>query len=147
MNVEFVDRWCAISMIKSGEMDNFNLISINDTTKDLEYMRSLRDDDDDAIFVKFQDEDSELSGFTEELADSLNMFIDESFKKKKDIIVHCFAGVSRSGAVAKYINEYYGLGDRYLEDYVGHNKHVYYTMLEAQGVETLRSYYKILENN
>jgi hypothetical protein len=43
-------------------------------------------------------------------------------------------GVSRSGAVAKWINDYYGLDNRYLNEYYHHNRYVYDTLMSVCGV-------------
>lgn len=51
-----------------------------------------------------------LDYISEEQADRLFEFIAKH--KKKNFIVHCHAGISRSGAVAKFICEYKGLSEK-----------------------------------
>ena len=52
--------------------------------------------------------------FDEIDANAIISFLNENLtKSKKGIIVHCTAGVSRSGAVGSVLNEYY---NRFLED-------------------------------
>lgn len=59
-----------------------------------------------------------------------------------DIIVHCFACVSRSGAVAKWINDYLAKRpEQYLTDYKGYNRYVYQMLESAHGV-SLKDYYE-----
>lgn len=151
MQVKFVDRGTAKRLINNEFFLNnkCDFISISDTHSEVKQMRSLwfenKDDANAALFLKFQDIDDNSSGFTDKDAQRVVNFVQESFVKNKDVYVHCFAGISRSGAVAKFVNEYWGLGDDYLETYAGHNRHIYYKLLENAGVPTLRQYYANLE--
>lgn len=151
MKIKFVDRGTAKRLIRDGYFDRniCDFISISDTNSEATEMRELwidnKVDNNAAVFLRFQDIDDLSSGFTEQKAKRIVNFLQESYVKRKDVIVHCFAGISRSGAVAKFANEYWGLGDQYLEDYKGHNIHVYYTLLEAAEVPTQRQYYAELE--
>lgn len=151
-SVKFVSRAEALRLILSGyfENNNVDLISVSDTNSEKQQMRKAwlenKADSTAALFLNFADIASDQSGFTENKAKQIISFVNTSHAKKKDVIVHCFAGISRSGAIAKFINEYFMLGDTYLEDYVGHNHWVYYTLLEAANIPTMRSYYANLEN-
>jgi predicted protein tyrosine phosphatase len=49
-------------------------------------------------------------------------------EKVEGILVHCYAGISRSAAVAKWISERHGL--TFPVDYDQYNKHVYTTLAE-----------------
>jgi protein tyrosine phosphatase len=146
-----VSRAEAIKLVLSGyfEKNAVDFISISDTNSEKNQMRDMwvanKSAESAAIFLNFADISSDQSGFTENKAKTIVSFVDESFRRKKDVIVHCFAGISRSGAVAKFVNEYFMLGDEYLESYAGHNHWVYYTLLEAANIPTLRSYYTNLE--
>ena len=150
-NIKFVDRATAKRLIRDGYFDRniCDFISISDTNSEAAEMRELwldnKIDNNAAIFLRFQDIDNPSSGFHEGKAKRVVNFLQESYVKRKDVIVHCFAGISRSGAVAKFANEYWGLGDEYLETYKGHNIHIYYTLLEAAEVPTQRQYYADLE--
>jgi len=150
-NISFVDRGTAKRLIRDGYFDRniCDFISISDTNPEAAEMRELwldnKIDSNAAIFLRFQDIDDLSSGFNEHKAKRVIDFLQESYVKRKDVVVHCFAGISRSGAVAKFANEYWGLGDQYLEDYRGHNIHIYYTLLEAANVPTQRQYYAELE--
>lgn len=151
MKVKFVSRGDARQYVNMGyfaERD-CDFISISDTHKEAKEMKELwlenKQDSNAALFLRFQDIDDGSSGFDRKKAETIVNFVEQSFKKKKNVIVHCFAGISRSGAVAKFINDYYGLEDEYLETYRGHNLWVYYTLLEVAGVPTLRQYYTDLE--
>lgn len=150
-NIRFVDRGTAKRLIRDGYFDRniCDFISISDTNSEAAEMRELwldnKIDNNAAVFLRFQDVDDGSGGFTDQKAKRIVNFLQESYVKRKDVIVHCFAGISRSGAVAKFANEYWGLGDQYLEDYKGHNIHVYYTLLEAAEVPTQRQYYAELE--
>lgn len=149
-NVQFVDRWTAKKLIKSRSLYNTHIISVNDTLSELKEMKYISEnngfDRDSAKFLFFRDIDNADSGFTVRTAEQIIEFADYSVKSNKNILVHCFAGISRSGAIAKFINEHWMLGDLYLENYAGHNHYIYNTLLETAGVETMRSYYTKLEN-
>lgn len=151
MNIKFVDRGTAKRMTEAGHfaLTTTDFISISDTHREAQQMRELwmdnKVDANAALFLKFADIDDNSSGFTDKDAERVIDFAQESFVKRKDIIVHCFAGISRSGAVAKFINEYWGLGNEYLETYAGHNRHIYYKLLEQAGVPTMRQHYAKLE--
>lgn len=151
VTVKFISRSDAKVIIEEGyfKSSGYDLISISDTNKEKEEMRDMwknnKCGNNAALFFNFQDIDDRSSGFNSHKARQIIDFVEESVKKGKHIIVHCFLGVSRSGGVAKFINDYWMLGDKYLEDYQGHNRWVYYELLEEAGVETLRSYYNDLE--
>lgn len=83
-------------------------------------------------FVSMTFPDDEKS-FDKLLAEKLFSEIDEAYEAGiQRFIVHCWAGVSRSGAIAKYINDFYGEGENHpiLGNYKVYNKRVY-TMLES----------------
>ena len=151
MNVTFVSRADALAMIEQGYFADgkTDLISISDTNKEKQAVRAAwlanKADANAAIFLNFLDINDIACQLTDAKAQRIVDFSTSTFRKRKDLVVHCYMGISRSGAVAKFVNDYWGLGDRYLEDYVGHNKYVYYTLLERAGVPTLRSYYAALE--
>ena len=152
MQIKFIDRGTAKRNIENGAfaLNQLDLISISDTWSEAQQMRELwldnKIDTNAALFLKFADIDDNSSGFTDKDAERVVNFVQESFVKRKDVVVHCFAGISRSGAVAKFVNEYWGLGDEFLEAYAGHNRHIFYKLLEAAGVPTLRQYYSNLED-
>jgi protein tyrosine phosphatase len=65
----------------------------------------------------------------------------------KELVVHCAAGISRSGAVAKFANIYLGLDIPKLNNYDMHNIYVFNTLCDCAGIETQQSYYKGLEKD
>ena len=72
------------------------------------------------------------TAFEKHQASVLVEMIDEAYEEgMRRFVVHCWAGVSRSGAIAKFINDFYGEGEYHpiLGDYKVYNKRVY-TMLE-----------------
>lgn len=152
MVINFTDRRKAKALINLGyfSLRDEDLISISDTNKEKKEIRDMwmsnKKDSNAAIFLNFEDVDGIESGLTESKAKQIIKFAEKSHKKKKNITIHCFAGISRSGAVAKFINEYFMEGNEYLENYQGHNRYVYYTLLETAGIQTMRSYYKELES-
>lgn len=71
-------------------------------------------DSDDALGYKL---------FSKEDAQAVLSFVEETASKVDGILVHCFAGVSRSAAIAKCIAELYGL--YFPESYSIYNKQIY----------------------
>lgn len=107
------------------------VISINDNESEREEIFDLLSDIG-VRFVSMTFLDDEKS-FDKLLAEHLFSEIDEAYEDGIErFIVHCWAGVSRSGAIAKYINDFYGEGKNHpiLGKYKVYNKRVY-TMLES----------------
>jgi len=83
---------------------------------------------DHRIRLYFQDVDSDTPGsFTRWHANSIYLFLNELPKEIDTIYVHCFAGVSRSAAVTKYIAERYNIEEALEEfrSYTLYNKRIY----------------------
>ncbi len=80
----------------------------------------------DSIQLEFEDaDDSNPNCFSEEQAEILFNFINKNRNKK--LIIHCTAGVSRSAAVALFIEEYL-LGNQielHRSSYCNYNRHVF----------------------
>jgi predicted protein tyrosine phosphatase len=74
-----------------GNKTNVKVLFFDDTEKDLETT---------------SDKKRSVKAFTEEQTTELLEFI-ESNKDKETCIVHCAAGISRSGAVGTFITEYF----------------------------------------
>lgn len=142
--VNFISRLEATKLIESGLPEKTVLISISDTNQEREEIINLCDGNINIFTTVFKDIDTQESGFTVELAKGMQEFIDQAIANKMDIVVHCLAGVSRSGAIAKWINDYYGLNDWYLNEYKGHNRYVYEVMNEAAGC-SLAAWYRDME--
>jgi len=140
--VEFMSRGDMKRFIRSREHlnDNMAIISINDTPYEYDEMLELLEGSNFTIAVFADSDDND--GISPLQAKCLLSFIDENHDK--DFYVHCFMGVSRSGAVAKFINEYLDRGHMYLEDYNGYNRRVYNSLLAAAGM-SLAAYYEELE--
>jgi len=67
--------------------------------------------------------------FSEQQARDIIEFVEFcSDEKLEGILVHCFAGISRSAAVAKWISDKYDLS--FPKDYDQYNKHVYQVLRE-----------------
>lgn len=146
-------RELAISCINSGvfKTAGYDLISISDTWREQNEMYKLwlgnKCHENAGLFLKFNDIPGIESGFSYLDANKIIRFSEESMRKNKNIIVHCYVGISRSAAVAKFINEYHNLNIESLDDYRLHNRWIYYTLLEEAGVPTLRQFYKEQEND
>lgn len=138
--INFVSRQQMKQAMEYEFDSNLAIISISDTKVEMEEMNSLLSNSQcDYLCLWFADSE-ESDGITDEQAKYILSFINH----KNDFMIHCFAGVSRSGAVAKFINEYYEHGHMWLEDYQGHNKRVYNKLMAAAGL-SLAAYYEELE--
>ena len=147
MKVVFVSRCDMIKLIKNKSLRSVCIVSVSDNNREKQEMYNLCKEYSQGLckaFVNFPDVEDGVC-LTDKKIKQILRVCDYAFKNKLDIVVHCFLGVSRSGAIAKYINDYYMLGDTYLEDYTGHNKNLYYALMEASGVMTQRQYYKSME--
>jgi protein-tyrosine phosphatase len=141
--VKFIDR----GAFKRGVMndsftENDALISISCTEDEMKEINSyllFYRPNSKSFLCHFFDNDQ---GVDEETAKKLVKFIEQN--AQKNFVVHCFMGVSRSGAVAKFINEYYGLNDPVLENYKNYNQQVF-NQLNAVIGRDLASYYAELE--
>ena len=88
--------------------DNIMLISIMDTHSSEDPW--FEKNHSNVINLSFDDVEEDMQGakaFSEAQARKLFKFIDEN-KEKESCIVHCSAGISRSGAVGTFVNGYCG---------------------------------------
>ncbi len=69
----------------------------------------------ESLLLHFDDivEEDDAGAFSQADALSIRKFADKAIADKKDLIIHCAAGVSRSGAVGSVLNDY---ANRYLAD-------------------------------
>jgi predicted protein tyrosine phosphatase len=154
MNIVFMPRQQVKGLIYKGyfEQPDVSLISISTTFSERAEMQRLwtvkSAFDSKALFLDFMDEDGVNSLFTLFKARSIIEFLD---KLKdfgcKELVVHCDAGISRSGAVVKFANIYLGLDIPKLNKYDMHNIYVFNTLCDCAGIETQQSYYKDLEKD
>lgn len=107
------------------------VISISDFESERYAMEEfLKSFTKNSILQVFSDDES---SFQKEQAEVLVNAIDKAYEDGiRRFVVHCWAGVSRSGAIAKFINDFYGEGEDHpiLGKYKVYNKRVY-TMLES----------------
>lgn len=144
--VTHMSRFDMKRMLKNKEVpDNTVIISINDTDGEESEIISLWDDYHNySNLVTYIFKDDEES-FSELQANCIVEDVEFAKNYGKNIIVHCFAGVSRSAAVAKWINDYLKLGIEKYNDYTQHNKHVYDTLCKVSGVENINNYYREMQ--
>ena len=133
LKLQFVSRETVLNALRQKQVaDGTYVISINDTFADsievtknvLAYAPSIKL----KTFV-FPDEEIGIAS----AADA-------------PILVHCLMGVSRSGAVAKFLNEYLDIGNWFLESYHNHNKSIYNSLAAAAGT-SLAAMYEELERS
>jgi len=119
------------------------IISISDTDEErqeiLEHLDDREIPSDQYLALTFPDVDDRA--FFQE-ARSIVDFIEQH--KTQNFVVHCFLGVSRSGAIAKFINEYLELEDPYLDTYAGHNRAVFDALLCRVGM-SMTAYFRQME--
>lgn len=138
MNIDFIPRRDAKKLIQQKHfLDNpcTDFISISDNNRERSEMKTLwlehKHENSTAHFLNFKDIDDASSGFTEDKARGVLRFLEETHRKKNDLIVHCFAGISRSGAIAKFANDYFNARqDEWLSEYKGYNLYVYCQLVE-----------------
>lgn len=142
MKINFMSRRDFIkTMINQGVMlEDTAVISINNDMRQMSEIQDVLEStgrliqDDDVIVLRFPDDNS---GMTEYQSHALSEFI--KYNLDKDFIIHCEMGVSRSGAVAKFINDYTGAKDPCLERYTMYNHRVYRQLMAAAG-DSFESY-------
>ena len=151
--ITFVNRFAFKEMLHSKNAESSNAlihnklayISISDTKREqgeIESLFTFTEIDPYAyITLSFPDNDDGIpSNEAQRLVDFIKSHPD------KDFIVHCFMGISRSGAVAKFINEYYDMNDVILNTYTGYNKQVYNSLNAVIGKD-IAAYYAELEKS
>lgn len=120
---------------------NTYIISINDNRSDMfSMLESFLECGVDQLMILpliFADDDK---GIDNTVCADIKSFVELGFEKNANILVHCFAGISRSGAVAKWINDYYTMGNSFLECYGNYNRSVYNSLNAYVGCD-LASYY------
>ena len=123
---------------------NWAVISISDPTmrKEVKLNPNWRY----KLELDFHDIDTEFKGFTlfnTDMAKQIIDYVKDMISKDIDVIVvHCWAGQSRSKAVAKFISDYFG----YLTTYPikwdePYNKHVYNILQETYNGGSIKSKY------
>tara|TARA_R110000851_G_scaffold187318_1_gene337156 strand:- start:53740 stop:54207 length:468 start_codon:yes stop_codon:yes gene_type:complete len=148
MNIQFTDRKTfKEAMLYASE--DCNMISISSCWNDhneMVHKLAMIGRAEDSDCYMFLDIDSDESGFdilkAEAMYNTINTWMNLDYSQKpSSILIHCDMGVSRSGAVAKWINDYYGLDDRYLNEYNCYNTYIYQMLMKAAGVD-LKSWYE-----
>ena len=149
MNIQFTDRKTFIENIPLMQNPRYALISVSSTWGDYHKMRrALKDkvEGKRASCYIFADIEREESGFTDKEADhifkTVNRWDNLPYPERPiNFVVHCDMGVSRSGAIAKWVNDYYGLDNRMLNEYTIYNKFVYQMLMRATGTD-LKTWYE-----
>ncbi len=110
----------------------FNIISINDYASEKEEIETLYENGDgnkdNLLAVVFKDDYPNPGEFTPEVAQQIIDFVKKTKDENRELIIHCWAGISRSGAVAKWINEYFDYNIPYWSNYKDYNKAVHHIL-------------------
>lgn len=119
--IDFIDNW------NKEPPSNSACISITDNT--MAWKPCIDPNWKESLVLEFFDCDCEKdSEFTKKKAQQICEFVDKISSMRLDnIVVHCYAGISRSAAVAKFISIIMHL--RYPEHYMLYNKHVFRTLM------------------
>ena len=95
-------------------------------------IKNLSPDWDNILELEFDDVDQDVftyTTFNSQMAKQVITFIQTLPETVECVVVHCWAGVSRSAAIAKFLALYY---DSYFpKDYGLYNKLVYSTLLKT----------------
>lgn len=130
MKIYFIPREQALCDFKY--LEDSLLVSINDTSDELQEIKSLPIQDSSTLRT-YQFLDSEDS-FERHQAQRFILDLDYAARNNLDIWIHCYMGVSRSGAFAVFANEYLGLDIDYLNSYKLYNKNVYTMLCREAGM-------------
>lgn len=137
-NIEILSKQeCIIFSTRELNKD-YIIISINDTNCDTVIFKNTHIKD--VLKITFDDLTFPIAGHTlidDQISLKIKNFIDSYKDSIKNIIVHCTAGISRSGAVGCTIARYLNGDDSYLLQtglYMP-NKLVYKTMCNTLGLE------------
>lgn len=142
------------NVMKSNGIDDSNVenekdsIFISITNRNGEIEHWFKENHKNVINLDFDDTSSdneELRTISDKQAESLMLFIDDNLSKSKDdidVYIHCLAGMSRSRAVAEYINRHYDVG------YDKRERDLYYNYLNHEVLNRLERKYRdyIMEN-
>lgn len=132
------DKLISIEGINDGNVENIknvafisvlNSPSNNWFGEDQYYMNSIFEKEhNNVLILTFDDVENSINGnisFDEKMANKLIEFIDQN--KNRDFIIHCAAGISRSGAIGTFIKDYLELNSEEFKKYnpyVQPNSHV-----------------------
>lgn len=101
--------------------DSYAVISLNDTAKEQQEIAQKTGEKCPILALVVKDNDID---FSNEQAEEICKFVHAN--KDKLFLIHCFAGVSRSAAVARWIEfELYGELSPRLKNYSVYNKHIF----------------------
>ena len=141
-SVDFMSKAAAEKLIYT---DHAALISISEPGENV-YLSGKWDD---ILVLKFHDTDADANNgqnwsalgkpkywvkFDESQAKEIIDFMNRIHvaEKRKDLIIHCHAGISRSAAVAKYVATQI-VGVKFNHGYSLYNRHVFRTLMTVQG--------------
>lgn len=101
MKTAFISRFEAKRLAKelAGVEQTYALISVNDTEREvLEMTEAYSDLKMPKLFISFLDDESNFN------EDHAKVIVDFIYKNQhRAFLVHCFAGVSRSAAISRFI--------------------------------------------
>lgn len=100
---------------KKNLMTEYNIISVIDPI-----YYPIFNENDDVLTLFFWDLERPMRGyselFTEDMADEVLDYFDLKINNGKDWLIHCTAGISRSGAIASFLREQLNINYREFMD-------------------------------
>lgn len=128
-HVLHVDRGTLVRQFVAGGQPLWHTrstISISDTVAEMEQMKSILPSHN-SLFLVFDDDDESMVAAQ---AQEIREFV--LARPLDNFLVHCYMGISRSAAVAKWIAEQLNIEDPEMEAYKGYNRHVYALLKETE---------------
>ena len=118
--VLFMSRWDMKKNIPHIT-NKYAVISVNDTEQELHEIKDLLSEACEVLSLVVKDDDED---FNDAHAEEIKKFVNAN--SEKSILVHCFAGISRSAAIARWAEyELFGELSPRMKNYSVYNKHVY----------------------
>lgn len=127
--IDFIDRW--------NKEPPSSSVCISITDRMMSYKPYIDPNWKESLALEFFDFDSEKeSEFTNKHAKQICEFVDKiSSMNLQYIVVHCFAGISRSAAVANFISCVMNL--QFPDHYMLYNKYVFRTLMNYWNINYL----------
>lgn len=141
------------SDVESFILSNYNIISIN--TPEYKPKNIVKEDppfsekywnNENVLILYFHDWTSQIDDLVQLISeDDVKNIIEfiSNMDQQKDLIIHCTAGISRSGAIGSCLNHYFNSGSDNMMDYkdfVDRHPHIHPNILVFQ-----KLYYQLMD--
>lgn len=131
----FISRKTMLESLPIVSSDYHAVISCNDTLHGEQEMKERLSGKCQNMTLFFQDTDNSEDPFSFSLDQAIDVIKFVKENNAKHFIIHCHAGISRSAAIARWIDLYLtGELSHRLKNYSLYNKHVFRTLQRAEGL-------------